>query len=119
MMQTPIKGKMLRLFLIMVALLLSAPANAASLKPQVPATERAVYTNMLKTNPAAAKAYLITREYVSQCRQVVANPQLAIDLPDEPDGFDPKYVTKAEFKMMNEAVQQAFAAFLDKKNRKK
>lgn len=111
---------MFRSLLILVALLVSyATVYAASLKPQVPVPEQKIYADMLKSNPAVAKTYLITREYVSQCRQVVENPQFAIDLPDEPDGFDPKYVTKAELKMMNKAVQLAFAAFLDKKNGKK
>jgi hypothetical protein len=110
---------MLRIFAILIAFLIIDSVHAASLKPQVPVSEQKVYADMLKTNPAAAKAYLVTREYVSQCRQVFENPRFALDLPDEPDGFEPKYVTKIEINMMNKAVQAAFAAWMDKKDRKK
>src|ERR1700674_2325293 len=101
---------MFRGFLVLVAFLISHAVWAASLKPQVPASERAVYLDMLKTDPAAAKKYLITREYVSQCRQVVASPNLAIDLPNEPDGVDWKYITKADQKILKDAVGKSIEA---------
>ena len=70
---------------------------------------------MLKTNPTAAKNYLITREYVSVCRQVVANSKIAIDLPDEPDDFSSRYVSSDERKMMKRAITLALSAYIDKK----
>jgi len=106
---------MIRILVILVTVLISQSVYAASLQPQVPPEERAVYADMQKTKPAAAKAYLITREYVSQCRQVVANPKRAIDLPDEPDGFDSRYITSAEQKMMKAAIMKALSAYIDKK----
>lgn len=108
---------MLRILFFFIIILISHSVHAASLKPQVPPQERAVYEEMLKTNPTAAKGYLITREYVSVCRQVVANPKLAIDLPDEPDDFAPKYVTKDERKMMKDAIVKALGAYIEKKGR--
>jgi hypothetical protein len=74
-----------------------------------------VYVEMLKSNPTAAKEYLTTREYVSACRQVVANPKIAIDLPDEPDDFNYRYVSSDERKMMNQAVKLALSAYIEKK----
>jgi hypothetical protein len=69
---------------------------------------------MLKADPAAAKKYLIAREYISQCRQVVANPNLAIDLPNEPDGADWKYITKADQEILKDAVGKSIAAEINK-----
>ena len=106
---------MQRILLIFVFLLLSSVVSGASLKPQVPPQELAAYEEMLKTNPTAAKEYLATREYVSTGRQVVANPKLAIDLPDEPDNMNWRYATKDEQKMMKEAVQKALTAYIRKK----
>ncbi len=106
---------MMRIFVILITLLISQWASAAPLKPQVPPNERAVYDEMLKTNPTAAKAYLVTREYVSACRQVVANPKIAIDLPDEPDDFNSRYVSQDEIKMMKKAITLALSAYIDKK----
>lgn len=106
---------MLRIFVIFISLLISQVGYAATLKPQVPPNERAKYAEMLKTNPTAAKEYLITREYVSQCRQVVVNPKLAIDLPDEPDDFNSRYVSRDDSKMMKKAIQMALSAYIDKK----
>jgi hypothetical protein len=107
--------QMFRVFLILVAFLVSHVVSAASLKPQVPAAERAVYLDMQKADPATAKKYLATREYVSQCQQVVANPKLAIDAPDEPDDFDQKYITKAEVKIITDAARLGLAAYVQKK----
>ena len=106
---------MLRIFAILITVLICHSVQAASLKAQVPPNERATYEEMLKTNPAAAKEYLITREYVSQCRQVVENPNLANDLPDEPDDFNSRYVSKDEGKMMKKAIQLALTAYIEKK----
>jgi hypothetical protein len=110
------KVLMFRAVPILAALLFSQSVYAASLEPQVPPSERAIYADMLKSDPTAAKAYLITREYVSQCRQVVANPALAIDLPDEPDGVDWKYTSSADRIMMKEAIQKALTAYFLKKS---
>ena len=106
---------MFRVLILFVAVLISHSVYAASLKPQVPPNERATYVEMLKTNPTAAKEYLITREYVSQCRQVVANPKLAIDLPDEPDDFNSRYVSRDDSKMMKKAITMALGAYINKK----
>jgi hypothetical protein len=106
---------MIRILVILVTVLIAQSVCAASLKPVVPPNERAVYAEMLKTNPTAAKEYLITREYMSQCRQVVANPKLAIDLPDEPDDFNSHYVSKDESKMMKKAIIMALGAYINKK----
>jgi hypothetical protein len=106
---------MLRAFLILVAFLISQFAYAASLAPQVPASEQAAYADMLKTNPKAAKEYLITREYVSQCRQVVDNPKRAIDLPNQPDDYKSGYVSNDEKQIVQKALSLAIAALLSKK----
>ena|SRR5665647_1010641 len=106
---------MIRILVILVTVLISQSVYAETLKPQVPPNERAVYVEMLKTNPTAAKKYLITREYVSVCRQVVANPKIAIDLPDEPDDFNSRYVSSDESKMMKKAITLALSAYIDKK----
>jgi len=52
---------MIRILAILVTVLISHSVYAASLKPQVPPNERAVYSEMLKTNPTAAKEYLVVR----------------------------------------------------------
>jgi|ERR1700674_1736898 len=106
---------MIRVLVMLVTVLISHSVYAAPLKPLVPPNERAVYVEMLKTNPTAAKEYLITREYVSVCRQVVANPKIAIDLPDEPDDFNSRYVSREESKMLNQAVKMALSAYIEKK----
>lgn len=67
---------------------------------------------MLRTDASAAKEYLITSEYVSQCREVVENPRLALDLPDQPDEFESKYATNAERAMMKNAIQMALTAYI-------
>ena len=106
---------MFRGFLILVTFLISQFAYAASLKPQVPASEQAIYAEMLKTNPKAAKEYLITREYVSQCHQVADNPTRAIDLPNEPDDYKSGYVSKDEEEIVKKALLLAIAAQFNKK----
>lgn len=106
---------MLRIFVILITVLISQVGYAEILKPQVPPNERAKYAEMLKINPTSAKQYLITREYVSQCRQVVANSKLAIDLPDEPDNFNSRYVSSDDSRMMKKAIQMALSAYIDKK----
>ena len=106
---------MLRIFAILITVFIYHSVQAASLKAQVPPNERATYEEMLKTNPTAAKEYLVTREYVSQCRQVVENPNLASDLPDEPDDFNSRYVSRDEGKMMKKAIQSALTAYIEKK----
>ena len=110
---------MQRIFVILITALISHSVQAASLKPQVPQNERATYVEMLKTNQIAAKEYLITREYVSQCRQVVANPNLADDLPDEPDGFNYHYVSKDDIAMMKKAIQMSLEAYIKKESGRK
>lgn len=106
---------MIRSLVILVTVLISYSVYAAPLEPQVPPDERAVYVEMMKTNPTAAKEYLVTREYVSVCRQVVANPQIAIDLPDEPDDFNLRYASNDERNMMKKAITMALSAYIDKK----
>ena len=108
---------MLRILFVFAALLIAPSVYAASLKPHLPPEEQAAYEEMLKTNPTAAKEYLATREYVSACRQVVADPKLAIDLPDEPDDFSSKYVTSDERKMMKTAITKALSAYINKKGK--
>jgi hypothetical protein len=107
---------MFRGFLILVALLASDAVYAASLKPQVPPNERAAYADMLKTKPTAAKEYLATREYLSMCRQVVANPKLAIDLVPEPDSYRSDYVTSTEQKVVDQAINLNIAAMLSRRH---
>ena len=107
---------MFRGFLILVAFLVSHAVCAASLKPQVPPNERAMYADMLKTKPTEAKEYLATREYLSMCRQVVENPQLAIDLVPEPDSYRPDYVTSAEQKVVDRAINLNIAAMLSRRH---
>lgn len=109
---------MLRILAILVTILISHSVQAASLKPQVPPNERATYLEMLKTNPTAAKEYLTTREYVSQARQVVANPSLASDFPDEPDDFKSRYVSKDEVGILKKAIQSALAAYIASEQKK-
>jgi hypothetical protein len=106
---------MLRAFLILVVSLVSQFAYAASLTPQLPASEQATYADMLKTNPKAAKEYLITREYVSQCRQVVDNPERAIDLPSMPDDYKSGQVSNDEKEIVKKALSLAIAAEFSKK----
>jgi hypothetical protein len=55
---------MFRILIILVTVLITSAVSAALLKPQVPPEARAIYMDMLQTNPTAAKAYLITREYL-------------------------------------------------------
>jgi hypothetical protein len=95
---------MFRILLILVTVLITSAVSAAPLKPQVPPEERVIYMDMLQTNPTAAKANLITREYLSVCRQVVANPKLASDLPDQTDGVDYRYLTSADRKVVKDAI---------------
>jgi hypothetical protein len=106
---------MLRSFLILAAFLISQLAHAASLTPQVSASEQATYAEMLKTNPKAAKQYLITREYVSQCRQVVDDPKRASDLPSLPDDYKSGQVSNDEKQIVKKALSLAIAAEFDKK----
>jgi hypothetical protein len=104
-----------RVSLVLVALLVSSAVNAASLQPQVPPAERAVYADMLKTNRSAAQQYLDTRNYLSLSRQVVANPSFALDLMPQPDTYRPEYVTSAEQKIVDEAMKLNIAAMLSRK----
>jgi hypothetical protein len=106
---------MIRSLVMLVTVLISHSVYAAPLEPQVPPDERAVHVEMMKTNPTAAKEYLVTREYVSVCRQVVANPKNAIDLPDEPENFNSRYTSGDERKMMTKAIQMALSGYIDKK----
>src|SRR5579864_8324127 len=109
---------MFRGLLILVAFLVSHTVSAASIKPQVPPNERAIYAEMLKTNPTAAKEYLITREYVSAGRQVVANPKLASDFPDEPDDFKSRYVSKDEAEILKKAIKLSLEAYIASEEKK-
>jgi hypothetical protein len=107
---------MLRVLLISVSLLISSAVSAAPLEPQVPPQERTVYEGMVKKNPTVAKEYLATREYLSVCRQVVANPKLAIDLAPEPDSYRPDYVTSTEQKIVDQAINLNIAAMLSRRH---
>src|SRR5258708_38872788 len=106
---------MVRFWLICVPFHCSLAGRGEQQKRKDRPNARAVYEEVLKKTPTAAKEYLATREYVSTGRQVVANPKLAIDLPDEPDDFNSRYVTKDEQKIMKEAIQKALTAYIRKK----
>ena len=107
---------MLRLFLILAAVLVSpALCKGDALKSQIPAAERAVYEAMLKTNRTAAQEYLDTRNYLSLCRQVVANPSRALDLAAQPTTYRPQYVTSEEQKIVDQAIRLNIAAMLSRK----
>jgi len=103
---------MFRALLALVTILVSHSVYAALLEPQVPQQERAIYVNMLKTNRTAAQAYLATREYLSLCRQVVANPERALDLVPEPDTYNVQYVTSAEQTIVDKAITMNIAAMM-------
>ena len=107
---------MLRVLLISVFVLISSAASAVPLEPQVPPQERTVYEDMVKKNPGAAKEYLATREYLSVCRQVIANPKRAIDLAPEPDSYRPDYVTSTEQKIVDQAISLNIAAILGRRH---
>jgi hypothetical protein len=106
---------MLRGLLISVFILIASVVSAAPIEPQVPPQERAVYEDMVKKNPTGAKEYLATREYLSACRQVVANPKRAIDLAPEPDGYRPDYVNSSEQKIVDQAINLNIAAMLSRR----
>jgi hypothetical protein len=106
---------MSRALVFFVTLLIFQFSYAASLKSQIPASEQATYADMLKKNPKAAKEYLITREYVSQCHQVVDHPKLALDLPNEPDDYKSGYVSKDEKETVRKALMLAITAQFNKK----
>lgn len=105
---------MRRIVMLLAALCLSGPAAAKTLTGHMSPQEQATYASMLKSNAAGAHAYRITREYVDTCRQVQANPAVAIDLPDQPDDFDDHYVTADDHKLMKAAIQKALSAYIDK-----
>jgi hypothetical protein len=107
-----------RVFLFLIGVLVPFAVSAAPIEPQITSQERSVYADMLKTNPAAAKEYLRTREYLSVCRQVVANPQLADDLPDATDDVKYSYMTKDEQAVVKLAIQRSLESYIQKKYRK-
>jgi hypothetical protein len=108
---------MFRAFVVLVAVLVSHAVCAASIKPQVPPNERAAYLEMLKTNPKAAKEYLITREYVSQCHQVVDNPKRAVDLPNMPDDYKSGLVSKDEREIVKMALNLSIGAEIERQQK--
>lgn len=85
---------------------------AATLTPHLSPKEHRIYNEIMTINPAAARRYLATRNYLSMCRQVNANHKLAINLTYEPDSYDKKYVTKSEQKIVSDAITLNIAAML-------
>jgi hypothetical protein len=105
---------MIRFFLILVTFFIAPAVRASSeLKPQLTQYELAAYETRMKTNHAAAREYLDTRNYLSLCRQVIAKPESAIDLPVQPETYRGyEYLTSAERGIIDEAVNLKMAALL-------
>ena len=99
------------LFVLAAAAFCAAPARA--LNPnQLTAQERAVYDG-LKSDRQAAQQYLDTRDFVKQCQRVVAHSMKALDLPVQPDDFNAQYVSAAEQRTVDKAVDMNVAALIN------
>jgi hypothetical protein len=97
-----------------VALALCASAARAALtSAQLTSAEKQTYAG-LKNDGAAAQSFLITREYLRECRKVVEGSLSPGQLPFEPDGFDPNYVSPAEQKIVDKAINMNIAAMLSR-----
>ncbi len=96
---------MLKPFLAL-AFLVALSGRAAAITPaELTPAEQAKY-QLVKSNPAAAAAFLATRDYVHKAADIVANPankQAAMDLK-KPKNFDVKYLLAGDVDKINAAI---------------
>ena len=93
------------------ALLMGAASGWALTPSQLTAAEKTTYDG-LKSDPAAASAYLATRAYLKLSQRVAAKSVPALSLTDFPDNFDDKYLTTAEQEIIDKATNLRFAAMM-------
>jgi len=105
-------------FWVALVFVLAFPAMslAALSAPQITNEEHATYEKMMQTDVSAAKSYLDTRNYLSLCRQVVADPNSALQLTPEPDSYSDQYVTSDEQAIVDHAINLNIAAILSQKH---
>ena len=97
-----------------VVLALCVPAARAALTPaQLTSAEKQTYDG-LQNDRDAAQRYLATREYLRECRKVVDGSLSAGKLEFEPDEFDSTYVSSAEQKIVDRAINMNIAAMLSR-----
>ena len=98
--------------LVFVALTLSLPAicSAAPLTPSLTSSEQATYQIMMKGQTSEAKVYRTSREYLSLCRQVIADPSQAIGLPAVPGPTWRSYLTPDERETVYQALDLSIKA---------
>jgi hypothetical protein len=100
----------MRKLALALTILAGAAASAAALSPgDLTPEEQGVYATV-KSNPAAAQNFLVTREYVRQARAVVGNPAAAASFPAQPKGFSTRYLLAGDKDAINEAVSLSVAA---------
>lgn len=79
---------------------------------QLTAAEKQVYDG-LSSNPASARKYLVTRDYLRKCDAVLADHSKAIDLPVQPEMLVERYLSAAEKARVDEAVDLNLAALMN------
>lgn len=91
-----------------------APAKGpAMLAPgQLTPAEKQVYDG-LSSNPASARKYLVTRDFLRKCDAVLADHSKAIDLPVQPEMLVERYLSAAEKARVDEAVDLNLAALMN------
>lgn len=97
---------MRKLLFLSFAIFLCPAARALTPAELTPA-EKTAYS---KLSGDDAKHYLATRGYFKACKKVLANPASAVSLPDLPDDYDGRFVTPAEQKQVDDAMDLSFAA---------
>lgn len=92
--------------LLALAFLAAFAGRAAALTPQELTPPEQEKYRLVKSNPAAAAAFLATRDYVHKAADIVANPgnkQAAMDLK-KPKNFDAKYLLAGDVDKINAAI---------------
>ena len=88
---------------LLVSMLSVAAANAAFV-PQSGPIEQKSYQELVRTDPAAAKSYMDTRNYVRICSQGLEQPTRILEIGIQPDDYNDKYTTPGEAKMVKQAI---------------
>jgi hypothetical protein len=95
-----------RLFGLLTAIVVTGGVGSAnaSFVPHLTPPEQQRYQEMLKADPAAAHAYIHTRNFVSICQQALGQPSRVLEMPIEPKDYDEKFVTPDEVKSVKSAI---------------
>jgi hypothetical protein len=79
-------------------------AASAAFVPHLTLAEQQRYQEMMKVDPSAARGYIDTRNYVSICQQALKQLSRILEIGIQPKGYDAKYATPDEVKMVKQAI---------------